>query len=236
MADSVHTGFVHTLADVLDFALQTMSDPVAAQATFGVLIDPQPIAQAREKLAGLRAFKDSDDVAESLVALGDAAAKFVEISQLVEVSAQGGAGEMAKTLLPAAAIAALEERAPLLMAMARLLSFVDDEIHFDRLWAFIGDVGSYLRDNNFGLGIDGPATEQDARRQSLLLALVGIGFLALQSMGRKSGGFELDRGMADFEVLHGWEPTVGLGTPRADLSRFGNVVERPSDTATDSCM
>ncbi len=123
---------------------------------------------------------------------------------------------MATTLLPAAAIAYLEERAPLLMAMARLLSFVDDQIHFDRVWSFLGDAGSYLSDNNFGLGIDGPDTEESARRQSLLLGLVAIGFLALQSRGRRTGGFELDRGAADFEVLHGWEPTVGLDTPRAD--------------------
>ncbi len=217
MADSAHEGLVNQFRDVLDFALEVMSDPVDAQATFGVLIDPQPIQEARQKLAGLRAFEDDGtSIPESLVKLGDAAATIVEISQLIEVSAQGGAGELAKTLLPAAAIAYLEERAPLLLAIARLLSFVDDEIHFDRLWAFVGDVGSYLQDNNFGLGIDGPATEQDARRQSLLLALVAIGFLALQSRGRRTSGFQPDRGVADFEVLHGWEPTVGLDTPRAD--------------------
>lgn len=217
MADPVQQGIVDAFKDVLDFALETLSDPVVAQTTFGVLIDPQPIQEAREKLEGLRAFQDDgESIPESLIKLGDAAARIVEISQLIEVSAQGGPGEMAKTLLPAAAIAYLEEHAPVLMAVARLLSFVDDQIHFDRLWSFLGDVGSYLEDNNFGLGIDGPDTEEDARRQSLLLGLVAIGFMALQRKGRGTSGFELDRGAADFEVLHGWEPTVGLDTPRAD--------------------
>ena len=213
----VQQGIVDAFKDVLDFALEMLSDPVDAQAMFGVLIDPQPIQEAREKLEGLRAFKDDgESIPESLIVLGDAAARIVEISQLIEVSAQGGLGEMAKTLLPAAALAYLEEGWPLLMAAARLASFVDDQIHFDRVWAFLGDVGSYLEDNHFGFGIEGPETEEDARRQSLLLGLVSLGFMLLQSGGRGSSGFELERGAADFEVLHGWEPTVGLGVPRAD--------------------
>lgn len=215
MAESVQQGIVDAFRDVLDFALEMMSDPVAAQETFGVLLDPQPLQEAREKLEGLRAFDDDGaSIAETLVKLGDAAARIVEISQLIEVSAQGGLGEMAKTLLPAAAIAYLEERAPLLMALARLLSFVDDQIHFDRIKGFLFDVGSYLEDN--GMGLD-PDTEEEAQRRSLLLAIVAIGFLALQASGRKGSGFELDRGARDFEVLHGWEPTFGLDTPNADV-------------------
>ncbi|HEX2088015.1 MAG TPA: DUF6603 domain-containing protein, partial [Solirubrobacteraceae bacterium] len=212
MADArpIHARVLDELHDVLEFALAMLADP---EGIGGVLLDEQPLAEAREKLQRLEAFEHEDlGIAENLVRIGDASARLVEIARLIRLSAEGSEDPLVvpQTIVDLLALAYLEERWPLAVHTARLFAFIDEQIRYDRVVAFVGDVAGYVKDN---LDIDlEPQTEAEARRGSLLLTLAAVFFWSLQA--RDKPGRAQRR--LNYEVLHGWEPTVGLDRPRAD--------------------
>jgi hypothetical protein len=208
------TAILRDLRDVLELASAVVGDDTAVEAVFGQPIDAGSLtalafsAEALDQLATSGA---------DLERYQEAAARVVEAAEAIRVAAQADlgadAGEFLGFVIDAIGLSYLARRAPWLLHTARLLRFIDDTeavgpllvAAVQSLIAFLGDPAGYLRER---LGpLTTLTTEQDARRVSALLALVGL--VAYIPELVKSERLRID-------VLHGWETDPDTTTPLAD--------------------
>jgi hypothetical protein len=211
---SVVRNLLRDLREVLELTLAILGDDEAATEVLGSKVDGSGLAEASGALATLEQFVEGEGRLEDAAA---AAERIVEVSTMLRLTAQATqgqtpadlAGELAGVLLDAVALAYLSRRLRTAVAAARVLRFLDDQIHWDRIGAFFGDAGGYVNDQF------GPLeTEDDARRRSLLLGLLGIGAVVLEALTERA--FDVAGGQASVEVLHGFEPDPASTTPAAD--------------------
>jgi hypothetical protein len=202
------------LGDALELAGALVGDDDAARQAFGRTIDGNAFSSLAFSAEALHTLARGD---ADLTQYQEASARILEAVQAVRLAAQAGSGgaaaeELVGVLVDAVSVGYVADRAPWLLFPARALRFLDDSVHFDRVWEFFGDTVGYVK-RTFG-PLD---TEDDARHWSALLAVLGV----VAAYAIKSPRFTL-------EVLHGWETDPATPTPVADAisGRFVTIVVR----------